>query len=148
MRQGRVENPTILPSDFWSKCSSGCNISYVKTSTWHSAKSKVPRSGLVMRFPWGVFWVILSLIRVRHQNFRFLKFGHFPTHARNVSWFLDMCSIKKGIEEEEEKEDRGKSYDNNANFDMEKQEDDWQWLVPLMSYDILSCGYLVFPFCI
>ena len=22
MRQGSVENPTILPSDFWSKCSS------------------------------------------------------------------------------------------------------------------------------
>ena len=23
MRQGSVENPTIRPSDFWSKCSSG-----------------------------------------------------------------------------------------------------------------------------
>ena len=56
-----------------------------------------------------------------------------------------MYSVKKGIEEEEEK---GKSYGNNANFDMEEQEDDWQWLVPLMSYDILICGYLVFSFCI
>ena len=45
-----------------------------------------------------------------------------------------MCPVKKGIEEEE---DRRKSYDSNANFDMEEQEDDWQWLVPLMSYDIL-----------
>ena len=57
-----------------------------------------------------------------------------------------MCPVKKGIEEEEE--DRGKSYDSNAIFDMEEQEDDWQWLVPLMSYDILPCGYLVFSFCI
>ena len=56
-----------------------------------------------------------------------------------------MCPVKKGIEEEE---DRGKSYDSNDNFDMEEQEDDWQWLVALMSYDILPCGYLVFSFCI
>ena len=63
-----------------------------------------------------------------------------------MSWFLDSCPVKKGIEEEEE--DRGKSYDSNDNFDMEEQEDDWQWLVALMSYDILPCGYLVFSFCI
>ena len=42
------------------------------------------------------------------------------TRARNVSSFLDMCPVKKGIDEEE---DRRKSYDSNANFDMEEQED-------------------------
>ena len=36
-----------------------------------------------------------------------------------------MCPVKKGIEEEDE-EDRGKSYNGNAKFDMEEQEDDWQ----------------------
>ena len=56
-----------------------------------------------------------------------------------------MCPVKKGIEEEE---DRRKSFGSNDNFDMEEQEDDWQWLVALMSYDILPCGYLVFSFCI
>ena len=56
-----------------------------------------------------------------------------------------MCPVKKGIKQEEE--DKGKSYDSNANFNMEEQEDDWQWLVPLMSYDILPYGYLVFSFC-
>ena len=62
-----------------------------------------------------------------------------------MSWFLDIYPVKRGIEEEE---DRGKSHDINDNFDMEEQEDDWQWLVALMSYDILPCGYLVFSFCI
>ena len=60
----------------------------------------------------------LALIRVQHQNFRVLKSGHFPTRVGHVSWFLDMYSVKKGIEEEEE--DREKSYDSNDNFDMEE----------------------------
>ena len=55
----------------------------------------------------------LALIRVRHQNFRIPKSGHFPTRVGHLP---GTCLVKKGIKEEE---DRGKSYDNNVNFDME-----------------------------
>ena len=61
----------------------------------------------------------LSLIRVRHQNFRVPKSGHFPARVGHVP---RTCPVKKGIEEEEE--GKGKSYDINANFGMEEQEDD------------------------
>ena len=68
----------------------------------------------------------LALIRVRHQNFRVQKFGHFPIHVEHVPGtcpdFSTCVLSKKGIEEEEE--DRGRSYDNNANFDMKEQEYD------------------------